>query len=82
MAERFKKHTTQKSNSYSETNFPPVFDTVSRLDASKITISTSDDDLISSLQNRVENIRARQVFEWELVRRDNAAQQNRYYGAV
>lgn len=29
----------------------------------------SDDDLISSLQNRPENRRARQVFEWETARR-------------
>ncbi len=28
-----------------------------------------DDDLISSLQNRPENRRARQVFEWETARR-------------
>lgn len=80
MAERFKNNKTQNLNLYSETNFPSVSNPVSRLDASKITISASD-DLISSLQNRPENQRARQVFEWELVRRHNSSAQN-YYGAV
>lgn len=31
----------------------------------------NDDDLISSLQNKPENRRARQVFEWERARRNN-----------
>lgn len=33
------------------------------------TQNNADDDLIASLQNRVENRRARQVFEWETARR-------------
>ncbi|MBC7795710.1 MAG: hypothetical protein H7Z37_02425 [Pyrinomonadaceae bacterium] len=31
----------------------------------------NDDDLISSLQNKRENRRARQVFEWESARRND-----------
>ena len=67
MAERFKQQKTHKSDP--ETNFPKILDQVSRLDASSTTNSTVDDDLIVSLQGCRENLRARQVFEWELTRR-------------
>ena len=39
--------------------------------ASKQTDTQSNDDLIVSLSERRENRRARQVFEWEKVRRQN-----------
>jgi hypothetical protein len=40
--------------------------------AQQKTKSFQNDDLIVSLANAVENKRARQVFEWERVRRQNA----------
>ena len=39
--------------------------------SAKQTDSTMTDDLIASLSERRENRRARQVFEWEKVRRQN-----------
>ena len=78
MAERLNQYNAHKSDS--ETNFPLVLDQVSRLDASLNTDSTGDDDLITSLQCRRENCRARQVFEWELARRSVGSPH--IYGAV
>lgn len=43
-----------------------------RLPKSKEQNSSSSDDLIVSLQDAYENKRARQVFEWETARRQNA----------
>lgn len=44
------------------------------LEASRSENLNNEDELISSLQNRRENCRARQVFEWENVRRQKAPQ--------
>ena len=57
---------THKYDSIPETDFPAALNSVSRLDASELNF---DDDLISTLQNAPENARARQVFEWEIIRR-------------
>ena len=83
MAERFNQQQTHKSDFYSETSFPAVLNQVSsRPDVSNNADSTGD-DLIASLQSRRENLRARQVFEWELARRDAAnPAQNYLYGAI
>lgn len=84
MAERFNQQQTHKSDFHSETNFPVILNQVSsRLDASNKT-DLLDDELIASLQSRRENLRARQVFEWEMTRRSigNAPPQNYYYGAI
>ena len=72
MAERFKQQQTHKSDSGSETNFPIVLDQVSRLNISNTVYSSSFDELIASLQCRRENLRARQVFDWEQTTRGNA----------
>jgi len=84
MAERFNKQQTHKSDFHSETNFPVILNKVSsRLDASTNAELITDDELITSLQSRRENCRARQVFEWELTRRGNGnPPQNYYYGAI
>ena len=57
---------THKYDSISETDFTAAFNSVSSFDASDVNF---EDDLISSLQNARENARARQVFEWEIIRR-------------
>ena len=76
MAERFnQQNSAHNSNSITETDFPIVLNRISRLEASQ-TANSSDDDLIVSLQNRRENCRARQVFEWETIRRHAPAPQN------
>lgn len=43
----------------------------------KSNVNNSEDDLIQTLQNRRENRRARQVFEWETIRREIPAPQIR-----
>ncbi|MDQ4123952.1 MAG: hypothetical protein M3209_21140 [Acidobacteriota bacterium] len=85
MAERFNKQQTHKSDFRPETSFPLILNQVSsRPDALNNADSISDDDLITSLQSRLENCRARQVFEWELTRRgtSNGSPPNYYYGAI
>ena len=57
---------THKYDSISETEFPAAFNSISHLNASD---DNYEDDLIASLQNARENARARQVFEWEIARR-------------
>ncbi len=82
MAERFNKQQARKSDFHSETNFPVILNKVSsRLDASNKADSFGDDELIASLQSHRENCRARQVFEWELTRR-NGSPQSYTYGAI
>ncbi|HEX8198728.1 MAG TPA: hypothetical protein VF571_21225 [Pyrinomonadaceae bacterium] len=84
MAERFNKQQAHKSDFHSETNLPLILNKVSsRLDASNNAELITDDELIASLQSRLENCRARQVFEWEMTRRGSgSAPQNYYYGVI
>ncbi|HZH35489.1 MAG TPA: hypothetical protein VEX64_11650 [Pyrinomonadaceae bacterium] len=82
MVDRFnKQNTANKFDPISETEFSAVFDAFSRREASH-SENTIDDDLISSLQNCRENLRARQVFEWETVRRLSPPAQNYWRGAA
>lgn len=84
MAERYKKQQTHKSDFHSETNIPVILNQISsRPDQLNNTDTFADDDLITSLQSRRENCRARQVFEWELTRRGTGnSTQNYFYGAI
>jgi hypothetical protein len=69
MAKRFEQNNiSHKLDALSETEFSSVLNYISSLEASRKELNT-DDELISSLQNKRENRRARQVFEWETARR-------------
>lgn len=60
-----------------ETESSAVLDFISRLTDSRPPIATenfSNDDLIASLAEKRENCRARQVIEWEKIRRRNNSQ--------
>lgn len=68
MADQIKQNNT---NQFSEVERGEVVNYVSHLEASRLDKPiTADDDLIAALQNQLENRRARQVFEWENVRRE------------
>jgi hypothetical protein len=73
MANQIKQHSiTNKLDALSETEYSDVLNYISHLEASRADkTNISDDDLIIALQNQRENCRARQVFEWEHVRRES-----------
>ena len=75
MAEQFNQNIiAQKLETLSDAELSDVFNRIPNLEASRNNSNNTEDDLILSLQNRKENRRARQVFEWETTRRQFALQ--------
>lgn len=75
MAEQFNQNIiAQKLETLSDAELSDVFNRIPNLEASRNNSNNTEDDLILSLQNRKENRRARQVFEWEATRRRFALQ--------
>lgn len=74
MVNQEKPNVASEINKLNENESIAVLDYISALLAkrrSKTKINQSSDDLIVSLSDAYENKRARQVFEWERVRRQN-----------
>ena len=73
MADQIKQNNiNHKLEALPEIEFGEVVNYISHLETSRSDkASVTDDDLIMALQNQRENRRARQVFEWENVRRES-----------
>ncbi len=76
MVNRFnEKQITHKLDARPEAGLTESFSYLPNYDSTQIeAVGNADDELISALQNRRENERARQVFEWETVRRQSPPQ--------
>ena len=74
MVERTNNKIVREIDKLNETEFSAVADYISRLLSERLLIQTENhfnDDLIASLSDKRENQRARQVLEWENVRKRN-----------
>jgi hypothetical protein len=75
MVNQTSRNVTGEFNKLNETESRDVITHISRLISARTAQpkeSPPNDDLILSLSDAYENKRARQVFEWEKVRRQNA----------
>lgn len=76
MVKQINKNVTGKIDELNESETLEVLDYISELLSARHPKSKDknpiNDDLIGSLQEAYENKRARQVFEWETARRQNA----------
>ena len=80
MVKRINTNVATEIDKLNETETSAVLDYISQLlstrkPKSRIKDNSQSDDLIVSLSDAYENKRARQVFEWERVRRQNVQQQ-------
>lgn len=74
MVKRTNNKIVREIDKLNETEFSAVADYISRLLSERHSIRTENffnDDLIASLSDKRENQRARQVLEWENVRKRN-----------
>jgi len=74
MVKREKTNVASEINKLNDTEASAVLNYISQLLSTRISKSKDNqlnDDLIISLSDAYENKRARQVFEWERVRRQN-----------
>lgn len=74
MVKRANKNVAVEIDKLNETDTSAILDYTSQLLSTrnqKSKDNLQNDDLIMSLSDAYENKRARQVFEWELVRRQN-----------
>lgn len=76
MVKQIKRNVAGKINELNENETLEVLDYISELLSARLPKSKDNnainDELIVSLQDAYENKRARQVFEWETTRRQNA----------
>ena len=75
MVKRTNPNIKSEIDKLNENETKAVVNYISQLLSSRISKQSepqSNDDLIVSLSERCENRRARQVFEWEKIRRQNA----------
>lgn len=75
MVKQIKRNVAGEINKLNEQETSAVLDYISEILSARLSQKSKDnsmnDDLIVSLQDAYENKRARQVFEWEAVRRNN-----------